>query len=163
MTSVIVDVREKDEFDAEHVENSIHVPLSRFQEQAPALLHTLAANPEGKSVILMCQSGKRASLASAQAVRFSTPISIEVFHGGIQAWKTQGRPTVSTKRGHLPIMRQVQLVAGSLVLLGSLLAYFASPNFLVVTGFVGAGLIFAGASGFCGMAELLAKMPWNRS
>jgi hypothetical protein len=28
--------------------------------------------------------------------------------------------------------------------------------------FVGAGLTFAGISGFCGMAHLLALMPWNR-
>jgi hypothetical protein len=27
---------------------------------------------------------------------------------------------------------------------------------------VGAGLTFAGISGFCGMARLLAVMPWNR-
>jgi hypothetical protein len=32
----------------------------------------------------------------------------------------------------------------------------------MLSGFVGAGLVFAGVTGFCGMARLLALMPWNR-
>ena len=59
-------------------------------------------------------------------------------------------------------MRQVQIAAGSLVLLGVLLGAFVAPAFYALSGFVGAGLLFAGASGFCGMARLLAAMPWNR-
>jgi hypothetical protein len=31
-----------------------------------------------------------------------------------------------------------------------------------LSGFVGAGLTYAGISGFCGMARLLAAMPWNQ-
>lgn len=32
----------------------------------------------------------------------------------------------------------------------------------LLSGFVGAGLMFAGISGFCGLARLLVRMPWNR-
>jgi hypothetical protein len=39
---------------------------------------------------------------------------------------------------------------------------FVSHWFFALSGFVGAGLIFAGVTGICGMAMLLAKMPWNR-
>ncbi len=60
-------------------------------------------------------------------------------------------------------MQQVQIVAGSLVLLGVVLGYLLNPAFFLLSGFVGAGLLFAGLSGWCGMALLLAKMPWNRS
>ena len=59
-------------------------------------------------------------------------------------------------------MRQVQIVAGSLVLLGVVLGTTVSPLFLLLSGFVGAGLVFAGLSGWCGMAQLLALAPWNR-
>jgi hypothetical protein len=56
----------------------------------------------------------------------------------------------------------VQIVAGSLVLLGVLLGAVVAPGFYALSGFVGAGLLFAGVSGICGMARLLTVMPWNR-
>jgi hypothetical protein len=63
----------------------------------------------------------------------------------------------------IEMQRQVQIAAGVLVLLGVVLGYFASPAFYGISAFVGAGLTFAGISGWCGMAQLLALMPWNRS
>ena len=62
----------------------------------------------------------------------------------------------------LPLMRQVQIVAGVLILLGVALGYAFSSGFFLLSAFVGAGLTFAGITGFCGMARLLALMPWNR-
>jgi hypothetical protein len=59
-------------------------------------------------------------------------------------------------------MRQVQITAGSLVALGTALGWFVSPWFLILSGFVGCGLMFAGLSGWCGMAMMLGRMPWNR-
>ena len=59
-------------------------------------------------------------------------------------------------------MRQVQITAGALVLLGVLLGTFIAPAFFGVSAFVGAGLVFAGVTGWCGMANLLCVMPWNR-
>lgn len=35
------------------------------------------------------------------------------------------------------------------------------PAFLAVPLFVGGGLVFAGLTGFCGLGELLKKLPWN--
>jgi len=61
----------------------------------------------------------------------------------------------------MPIMRQVQVVVGFMVLLSSALAALVSPWFLLLTGFFGAGLLFAGLTGTCGMAALLGRMPWN--
>jgi rhodanese-related sulfurtransferase len=158
MNTIIIDVREEDEFDAEHVENSIHIPLSSFEKQAPAIFKTF----HGQNVMIMCRSGKRAGIATQQAARFSEGVQLEVFKGGILEWKNQGKPTIASKKSHLPIMRQVQLAAGSLALTGAVLAYWVSPNFIFLTGFVGAGLAVAGATGFCGMAEILARMPWNK-
>ncbi len=159
MNTVIIDVREKDEFDAEHVEHSIHIPLSSFEKYAPAIFKNLS----GSQVMLMCRSGKRAGIAAQQAARFSEGVRLEVYPGGILEWKKEGKPTVATKKAHLPIMRQVQLIAGTLVLSGSVLAYLINPKFIFLSGFVGAGLMVAGSTGFCGMAEILVRMPWNKT
>jgi len=47
-------------------------------------------------------------------------------------------------------------------LLGVLLGVTVSPWFLLIPGFMGGGLLFAGASGTCAMATLLGKLPYNR-
>jgi len=59
-------------------------------------------------------------------------------------------------------MRQVQIAAGALVLCGTLAGTLFNPMFCVIPAFTGTGLIFAGITGICGMAKLLAIMPWNR-
>ncbi len=159
MNPIIIDVREKDEFDAEHVEHSIHIPLSNFERQAPAILKSL----RGQKVLLMCRSGKRAGLAAQTVGKFDADLECQVYEGGILEWKRLGRPTMARRREHLPILRQVQLIAGGLAFTGSLLGYFVNPAFLLLSGFIGLGLMVAGATGFCGMAELLARMPWNRT
>lgn len=62
----------------------------------------------------------------------------------------------------LPVMRQVQIAAGGLTLLSVVLRYTLHPTFFSVAGFIGAGLVFAGVSGFCGMARLLVHILWNK-
>jgi len=58
--------------------------------------------------------------------------------------------------------RQVRLAAGLIVLVASLLAATLNPRWIYLAMFIGAGLTFAGATNICGMAVLLARMPWNR-
>ena len=60
------------------------------------------------------------------------------------------------------MFRQVQIVAGSLVFLGTSLGVLISPWFLMLSGFVGMGLVFSGVTNTCGMAMLLAKLPYNQ-
>jgi hypothetical protein len=64
--------------------------------------------------------------------------------------------------GVISLERQVRIAAGSLVLTGVLLAYFVHPGFIALSAFVGAGLVFAGVTDWCGMGLLLAKLPWNQ-
>jgi len=59
-------------------------------------------------------------------------------------------------------MRQVQIVVGSLSAVGAILALAVNTWFAILPLLLGCGLIFAGISGTCGMALLLARMPWNR-
>ncbi len=161
MEEVILDVREQDEFAAEHIPGSIWVPLSQFAHTAPGVLQSFV----GKKVIIMCRSGNRAKLALAQISQlgFGGQLSAEVYAGGILEWARQGKPVVVGGAARLPIMRQVQITAGSGVLLSVLLGFGVDQRIGWVAAFIGAGLIFAGITGFCGMAKLLALMPWNKN
>jgi rhodanese-related sulfurtransferase len=155
----MIDVREKDEFEAEHVDGSILIPLSEFGHKARPILSQFS----GKAVTIMCRSGKRATLAMEQGNQFGIPgLKLEVFPGGILKWKEDGNPTVAKKKWHFPIMRQVQLVVGLAVVTGTALAYSGNKIGFLLTGFFGAGLTVAGLTGFCGLAFLLARMPWNQ-
>ncbi len=85
-----------------------------------------------------------------------------VLEGGVDAWAAAGLPVDEDKKQPIEIMRQVQIAAGGLVLAGVVLGLLVHPVFFGLSAFVGAGLAFAGLTGFCGMARLLASAPWNR-
>ncbi len=161
MENIILDVREQDEFAAEHIAGSVWVPLSQFAHMAPGVLQGMT----GKKVIIMCRGGNRARLAKEQVNRlgFGGQIKTEVYAGGLVEWKKRGNPVVTGKTGRLPIMRQVQILTGALVLSSALLSLAFNPRVAWVAAFVGAGLVFAGITGFCGLALLLAAMPWNKT
>jgi rhodanese-related sulfurtransferase len=149
--AILVDVREPDEYAREHIAGARLMPLSRFDRAAlPAT--------GGKTVVLQCNSGNRSRQLAEQ-------MGGEWHHldGGIQAWKRARLPVEADRHAPLPIMRQVQIAAGSLVLLGQILAWAVAPAFGLLSALVGAGLIFAGMTGFCGMARLLGRLPYNRA
>ena len=89
-------------------------------------------------------------------------VAAYLLDGGMEAWKQAGLPVVRDHSQPLELQRQVHIAAGSLIILGALLGATVSPWFYGLCALVGAGLVFAGVSGFCGMAVLLAKMPWNQ-
>lgn len=157
---IIIDVRERDEYEAEHIENSIHLPLSNFSSMAPGIL----AHFLDRKIVLMCRSGNRAKMAKTQALAlgFNPEMGYEVYEGGMLAWKAQRKPTVATRSKHLPILRQTHLAAGLLALLGVVLGFTVYPAFYLLAGFVGAGMAFAGASGTCVLSNVLALAPWNK-
>ena len=153
--AVIIDVREPGEYRGEHIDGAVNVPLSGFDpSNLPAL--------NGRKVVIHCKSGTRAKQACGKLADAAAGQKAVYNMGGIDHWKKAGLPTVQSAGGAIDIVRQVHLVVGTMVLAGSVLAWLVSPWFLLLTGFFGAGLLFAGASGFCGMAMLLARMPWNR-
>lgn len=150
----LVDVREPVEHAEAHVSGCRLIPLAQLEARAGELDPT-------KPVIVMCQAGKRGqkALETLQRLGFNNVRNLE---GGIQAWLSAGQPCAAGSRKVLPLMRQVQLVIGFFVLAGSLLTHFVDPRWIYLPMFFGAGLIFAGSTGFCGLALLLARMPWNR-
>jgi len=153
-TAVLVDVREPDEHAREHISGAVTAPLSAFEGA------TLGLTP-GKDVIFMCRSGNRTGAHFDRlAARIAGPA--HVLAGGLDAWKKAGLPVRTDTKQPLELMRQVQMAAGGLILVGGLLGAMVHPAFWSLSAFVGAGLFVAGATGFCGMARLLAVMPWNR-
>ncbi len=151
--AVLVDIREADEHARERVPGARHNPLSR--------LSSIDA-PPGAAVIFHCRSGARTA-GSASRLADAADCDAYILEGGLDAWKRAGLPVEARKGQPIEIMRQVQITAGSLVLLGVVLGFTVSPAWFGLSGFIGAGLTFAGISGWCGMARVLAMMPWNRA
>lgn len=155
--AVLVDIREPDEFARSHVPGAHSVPLSQW-DHAPL---PAGDGPDNREVIFTCRSGMRtAGACDRLAARVEGPAY--VLDGGLDAWGKAGLPLAVDAKAPLEIMRQVQIAAGSLVLLGVVLGFLVAPGFFALAAFVGAGLTFAGATGFCGMARLLMLAPWNR-
>src|SRR5712692_5611945 len=152
--SILIDVREPPEYATEHIPGARLLPLSTFDP-------TRVPQEVGKKVVLHCVMGMRSAQAGQKLLDagFTTVYN---FRGGVQAWKDAGYATARGQRTPLSLQRQVQIVSGSLVLLGTLLGVIASPWFLVLSGVVGVGLVYAGVSGTCGMATLLAQLPYNQ-
>ena len=149
----VIDVREPLEYAGGHIAGSRNIPLGRLAS---------AALPDGP-LVLVCQSGNRSRQGCLQLQeRRGAQASIADLAGGIPAWQQAGLPLRRLQNAPMPLMRQVQIAAGSLVLLGLILSQAVAPAWIAISWFVGAGLVFAGVSGFCGMARLLAAMPWNR-
>ena len=120
------------------------------------------ASTRANAVWVLCQSGGRAQRACAE-IDASHELNVAVIEGGTAAWSAAGGPLERTPgRAVISLERQVRIAAGSLVLAGVTLGWFVHAGFFGLAAFVGAGLVFAGVTDFCGMGLLLAKMPWNR-
>jgi rhodanese-related sulfurtransferase len=148
----VIDVREPMEYASGHINGSLNVPLARLSQ---------ADLPQGP-LVLVCQSGNRSTKGLTQLLQQGHPHAVADLVGGVPAWQQAGFSVRKLKRAPLPLMRQVQIAAGTLVLIGVILSQTVAPGWIWLSGFVGAGLTFAGISGFCGMARLLAAMPWNK-
>lgn len=153
--AVVVDVREPAEHAAENISGATLLSLGGISK---------SKLPEtgGKKLVIHCRSGKRSTSACEKLLAEDPDLEIYNLEGGISAWSSAGHNVQSSGKFFLPLDRQVQLTIGVCVFAGSLLAYFVNPLFAILTGFFGAGLIFAGLSGYCGLAMVIAKMPWNQ-
>ncbi|MBK6939387.1 MAG: MBL fold metallo-hydrolase [Planctomycetes bacterium] len=148
----ILDVRTPAEYESEHVPGSLHIELGGLE----ARMNTI---PDGRLVAVVCRSGARARDAANRLLRHGHEVT--VLDGGLNAWRREGgRPREGTKS--LALDRQVQLTIGAGIVLGSVLGWLVHPAWFGLPAFFGAGLLFAGLSGTCGLALLLARMPWNR-
>lgn len=148
---------------AEH--EKIHVPgvhLVPVDELDPDALAGNAGFSKDRTIYILCHSGARAERAARKMEEkgFRNCVVVE---GGTAAWAAAGLPVNQTDRNVLPLNRQVQIVAGAMGLTGAILAVTVAPGWIFLSGFVGLGLMVAGATDFCPMAILMARMPWNQS
>ncbi len=151
----VIDVRSPSEYRAEHVAGAELNPLDKIDAE-----DFCAHNDPGFPVYILCQSGKRASMAAQKLVAAGHQ-SVYVVEGGTDAAKDAG-VEIEYGKGSISIERQVRIAAGSLVVIGVILGLTTHSGFFGISAFVGAGLVFAGITDTCGMGLMLAKMPWNR-
>jgi rhodanese-related sulfurtransferase len=155
--AILVDVRSPAEFDRVHAQGAQLMPLDKLDaREVEALRHD-----PGDCILILCHSGGRAGKAwtALNAAGVANIFSVE---GGTSAWEAAGLPVVRGTGKVISLERQVRIVAGALVLLGAILALTVHIAFIGLSAFIGAGLMFAGITDFCGMGILLSKMPWNQ-
>jgi len=147
----LIDVRNLNEFAAERLPQAECVPLDRLMSAAGGW-------DRNEPILLMCKSGVRSGTAAGQLIGAGFT-NVHTLTGGIDACKRAGVEVIITRRT-IPVIRQVMIAAGALLLLGLILAR-VNPWFILLDWFVAAGLLFAGLTGCCPMARLLEIMPWN--
>jgi rhodanese-related sulfurtransferase len=153
----LLDVRTPPEFTSAHVPGARLIPFDDLD--VPGYLEH---HQSGQPIYVLCQSGARARKA-LERFENSGCVDAVLVEGGTQAWIEAGLPVNRGNTSVLPIMRQVQIVVGTIAAIASLLTLFVNSWFALIPLVLGCGLLFAGLTGTCGMAMLLARMPWNRS
>lgn len=149
----LVDVREPVEHAEEHINGAKLIPLGELERRSTEISRT-------EPLVVMCRSGRRGldALKKLESMGITGARNLE---GGMLAWKDAGLPVGKSKKEVFPLMQQVQIAIGTGVLTGVILARLVDPNWIYLSAFFGAGLLFAGTTGWCGLAILLSKMPWN--
>ena len=154
--AVLIDTRHPAEHAYEHIVGAHLMPESDLHGEK---LRELA---DGKPIILYCRTSRRTAATVDQLMSEGYG---EVVHidGGLEAWKRSGHETISSPGApRFSIIQQVQMTAGTMVLIGTLLGAFVDPAWLVLPVAAGAGIAFAGFTGLCFMANALERMPWNK-
>jgi rhodanese-related sulfurtransferase len=153
----VIDVRSPAEYDRVHALGAESIPLDELDAAH------LAARQNGsdEAIYFICQSGSRSSKA-CEKVALAGVARVYSIEGGTAAWEAAGLPVERGVSRVISLERQVRITAGMLILIGVILTLTVHRDFLFLVGFIGAGLVFAGITDFCGMGLLLARMPWNK-
>ncbi len=154
----LLDVRTPAEFAQVHIPQAQSAPLDSLN---PEKLEEDGKVNRAEPLYLICRTQNRSKVAAGafEKAGFTHVIVVE---GGTSGWDGAGYPVVRGTGKVISLERQVRIAAGSLVVLGVLLAWLVSPLFVLLSAFVGAGLVFAGVTDTCGLGLLLARAPWNQ-
>ena len=153
----LIDVRTPVEYRESHIAFALNTPLDSLDPQAVMAARNGSA---GQPLYVICRTGSRGEKACHKLVDCGFDNIVNV-SGGVAEWGAGGLPLVRGKKA-VSLERQVRIAAGLIVLVGTVLGFWVHPLFLIIPGFVGAGLAFAGITDTCAMGMLLAKMPWNQ-
>ncbi len=149
----LIDVRSPSEFAAGHIPGAINIPMDELETR-------LGDIRKDRPAILICQSGKRAEM-SARLLQ-DRGYDLRLLNGGVSEWERCGQSVICNQKSRWSLERQVRLGAGLIVLTGVSLSLFLRPDWIYLSAFAGAGLVFAGLTNFCPMASILGRMPWNQ-
>ncbi len=108
----------------------------------------------------MYASGRRAEEAAAKLAKQAFK-NLQIVNGGTQAVEAHRLP-MRRQTTRLSLERRTQIALGTPILLMLAKGTLLHPLFFGLVGLLGMGLIVAGVSARCGLAALLARMPWNR-
>lgn len=152
----LVDVRTRVEYRSGHIEGATNIPVDELEQ-----LTSYPATEGGRQLCLICQSGKRAERARKHLETLGVQACI--LENGMNAWTENKGAVIREKGAPLPLMRQVQIIVGLVNLIGLALGMLYSPWWYLVPSFTSMGLFIAGVTGTCGLALILARLPWNRT
>jgi rhodanese-related sulfurtransferase len=151
---LLIDVREPAEHKSECIDGACLIPLGEISvEKLPSTK---------RPIVIHCRSGKRSADACTKLLTTDPSLDVSSLDGGIIAWSQAGYNVKKSGSNILPLDQQTQIAVGFIAFSGTILGTFTNSAFYILPGFIGAGLMFAGLTGWCGMAKLLARMPWNR-
>lgn len=153
--AVVLDVREPAEHKSQKIGGSYNISHTKVTKDSLPI-------KDGKKLVLHCHSGRRSTVACEGLLKSNPELELYELEGGISSWVANSYDTESTGKAIMPIDRQVQVTIGFLIILFSLLTVFVNGSFVFLVLAIGCGLLFAGLSGTCMLALLLAKMPWNQ-
>jgi len=156
----VVDVRTPAEVNAASLPDSLQIPL---HELTPQTLQAAIKNngKDASKIYLLCQAGRRAKMAAEQLVGHINA-ELYIIDGGMNAIQQAQILVVKTGKQVMSLERQVRIAAGFLVFMGVVLGSTVNTIFYGLSGFVGAGLVFAGITDTCMMGMLIVRMPWNK-
>jgi rhodanese-related sulfurtransferase len=150
-----IDVRTAAEYDEKHIPGSELIPLQEWSREK-------LSGRVGEDCVLVCKSGKRSRMAAEKLAEWGCGDAV-VLEGGVDEWEACGHPVNrGVAAGVLPLERQVRIVIGLLVVVGVVLGLTVNPLWQILSGVMGAGLVFSGLTDWCGIAMIIARLPWNR-
>jgi rhodanese-related sulfurtransferase len=157
----ILDVRSIAEYRAGHIPGAQLIPLDSLS--AGELSRTFRRPTPGRedTLYITCHAGPRA-LRAAEQLRRAGFKNLSLLEGGTRRWQQLGLPLERCGNA-ISLERQVQIAIGSLLVFKVALGFSVHELFFALTAITGIGLIVAGATRWCGMASLIARMPWNQS
>lgn len=151
---LLIDVREPAEYNIEYIQEAELIPLNQISVEK--------LSSTSKPIAIHCRSGKRSQAACQKLLKQKPDLELYSLEGGIEAWRNAGLKTQKIKTNILSVERQMQITLGIMIISFTAFGILYDSVWHFLTGFLGAGLIFAGVSGWCGMMKLINLMPWNR-
>lgn len=149
----VIDIRSPSDFRRCHIPGAINMPLDQIHDDC-----RISGN-----VLFYCQSGRRTQMGRDRLQKLiAGQKTVYALDGGLGAWTKQNYPLSEDASQPLSLERQTQIAIGVILLVAMGLSLTLSPWFGLIPVFVGAGLLVAGITGFCGLGLLLAQMPWNK-